>query len=380
MYTKQVLATDEPRPATARRALPGSVDGEPGEARAPELETAGGSEAVATMQRRIRIVATGSYVPRRVVPSSEIDHRLGKKTGWTERVFRIAKRHYADENETSSFMAAAAAMQALERANLSAHDVDAVIAACGVGEQPIPATAVLVQHRLGLATTDIAAFDINATCLSFVAALDMVADAITVGRYKRVLIVSADIASCGLDWSNPEAAAIFGDGAAAAIVEAASEADGPRILASAMNTYSAFKDSCRLEAGGTSINATRGTDRFDDATTFKMDGHEAMACVAANLPRFVVNLCQRAGTTVDGLDLAILHQASARSLSAVQQLVGFDAEKFFLIFRDFGNQIAASIPHALDHAIASGRLKRGQKVMLLGSSAGISLGGMILEY
>ena len=338
------------------------------------------AEKVPDMKRRIRIVATGSYLPRRVVPSSEIDERLGKRKGWTERVFRISQRHYADEQESSSFMAACAATQALGRAGIVPQDLDAVVAACGVGEQPIPATAVLVQNRLGLAGTAIPAFDVNATCLSFVTALDLVADAIALGRYRRVLIVSADIASCGLDWSNPEAAAIFGDGAAAAIVEAADEAHGSVIRSSAMCTFSAFKDACRLEAGGTGVNTVRGRERLAGGSVFSMDGHEAMACVAANLPGFTHDLCRRAGMTLGDIDLTILHQASARSLAAVEKMLGLDPTKVLIVFRNFGNQIATSIPHVLDRAISSGRVKRGDTVMLLGSSAGISLGGMVITY
>lgn len=183
-------------------------------------------------ERRVKIIASGSYVPRRAVPSTYIDDRLGKRHGWTQRLFGIEKRHYAGDDETSSFMAAQAALQAFERAGLAPNEIDCIIAACGVGEQPIPSTAVLVQHKLGLGGSGIAAFDVNSTCLSFVTALDTVADAITLGRFQRVLIVAADIASCGLDWSNPEAAAIFGDGAAAVIVEKSAEGEGARILPS----------------------------------------------------------------------------------------------------------------------------------------------------
>ena len=320
------------------------------------------------MERRIRILSTGSYVPKTQVLSSEIDRKLGMKDGWTQRVFGIAKRHYADEEETTSFMAARAAIVALDRAGLKPSDLSCIISACGVGEQPIPCTAALVQNKLGLGSSGIAAFDVNATCLSFVTALDVAADAISAGRYETVLIASADIASCGLDWSNPEAAAIFGDGAAAAIIIKSGPGDGSRLIASRMETYSNYQDVCRLEAGGTRVRADRDTEAFWERTTFKMDGRAALGCVLKHLPEFLHRLYTSAGLSNSDLEVFVLHQASHHSLMAVQKHMGFDPGKMEHIFRDFGNQIASSIPHALDHAITCGRMKRGDKVILLGTS------------
>lgn len=335
---------------------------------------------VQNVQRSIKIVSTGSYVPRTRVTSSDIDLRLEKKPGWSKRLFCIDTRYYADADESTSYMAAEAAKSALEKAGLRAADIDCIVSACGVGEQPIPSTAILVQKKLGLGDSGVAAFDVNSTCLSFVTALDVVADAISAGRYRTVLIVSADIASCGLDWSNPEAAAIFGDGAAAVIVSKSGNQESSRMIASRMESYSSFQDVCRLEAGGTRLRANRANDAFWDATTFKMDGRAALACALKYLPGFLEKLSNSAAHSISDLDLLILHQASHHALAAVQQHLGFAPEKVVHIFKDFGNQIATSIPHALNVAITRGQLKRGNKFMLLGTSAGISIGGAILEY
>lgn len=332
------------------------------------------------MQRRVKIVSTGSYLPKRVVPSSSIDEKLAKRKGWTQRLFGIEKRHYAGAGETTSYMAAKAATDALEKAGIAAEELDCIVAACGVGEQPIPNTAVLVQNKLGLGSSGIAAFDVNSTCLSFVTAFDTVADAITLGRYRKVLIVSSDIASCGLDWSNPEAAAIFGDGAAAAIISPSADNEGSRLIASQLETYGSYQDVCRLEAGGTRVSPHREGDEFWDRTTFKMDGPGALTCVQTYLPKFLDRLYHRAAVDLEELDILILHQASQFSLDAVQKQVGFDPDRMVMIFKEFGNQIAASIPHTLHRAISDKRLKRGDKVLILGTSAGISFGGLILEY
>jgi 3-oxoacyl-[acyl-carrier-protein] synthase III len=331
-------------------------------------------------ERRIRIVATGSYVPRTAVYSSQIDDKLNKRKGWTKRLFQIDKRHFAEADETTSYMAARAAQVALQRAGMTAGDLDCIVAACGVGEQPIPSTAVLVQNKLGLGKSGIAAFDVNSTCLSFVTAFELVADAIAMGRFRRALIVSSDIASCGLDWSNPEAAAIFGDGAAAVIVQRPDGDDGGRLLASGMATYGSFQDVCRLEAGGTRVVPNREEDGFWSRTRFIMDGPAALTCVLTYLPGFLEQLTRKAAIATKDLDLLILHQASSFSLNAVQKHLGFASEKMIRIFADYGNQIAASIPHTLDRAITSDRIRRGDRIMLLGTSAGISFGGLIVEY
>ena len=332
------------------------------------------------MERRIRILSTGSYIPKTLVPSSAIDQKLGKKDGWAQRAFCIENRYYADAGETTSFMAASAARNAIRNAGIQPEELDCIVAACGVGEQPIPSTAILVQNKLGLGASGIAAFDVNSTCLSFVTALDVVADAITTGRYKKVLIVSADIASCGLDWDNPEAAIIFGDGAAAVVVAKSKDNESSRLIASRMESYGNFQDFCRLEAGGTRVRASRESDEFWEMTKFKMDGRAALDCALKYLPAFVEKLCISAAHNLDQIDTLVVHQASHHSLKAVQEYLGVDPAKFVLIFKDFGNQIATSIPHTLHHAACSGKLKRGDKFMLIGTSAGISIGGAILEY
>jgi 3-oxoacyl-[acyl-carrier-protein] synthase-3 len=196
------------------------------------------------------IAGSGHYLPVRTVSSDALDEPAGRPAGWTRSKFAIASRHYADMSETSSFMAVEAARAALEDAQWKADAVDVVVGACGVMEQPIPGTAVLVQRRLGLGNSGVPAFDVNATCLSFLPALDHVLAGMPAARRRRALVVSADISSAALDPSQPEASVIFGDGAAAIALEAG----GPhQMRASRLETYGEHVDLCRLEAGGTRL-------------------------------------------------------------------------------------------------------------------------------
>ncbi|MBK4216785.1 ketoacyl-ACP synthase III [Paracoccus caeni] len=323
----------------------------------------------------LTITGTGSYLPSNVLASREIDARLGWPTGDCESRFGIASRHVASPEETSSMMAAKAALAAMEMAGCKPADLDMILGACGVMEQPIPSTAALVQERLGLGHSGIPAFDVNATCLSFLQALDLAAMQIHLGRARRVLVFSSDIASVGLDWDQPEAAAIFGDGAAAVIVEAGGEG---AILAHDFQTYSYARDACVLAAGGTRVNPARGIEQGQDR--FQMDGAKAFKIASRYLPRFLSSLLSKARVRIDEVDCVVPHQASALSVSHAMRNLRLRPDRVIDIFARIGNQIAASIPTALDHAVRSGRLGRGDTALLIGTSAGISVGGMMVRF
>ncbi|KFA19747.1 3-oxoacyl-ACP synthase, partial [Xanthomonas vasicola pv. musacearum NCPPB 4394] len=158
----------------------------------------------------LRILGTGCHVPATEVTSRQLDARWQLPAGTTFARLGVETRHYVGEGETASSMGAAAAQQALASAGLDASQIDCLISACSVMEQPIPCQAVLIQRALGLGDSGIPAFDVNATCLSFLVALDMAANALALGRYKRVLIVSSEVASAGLDAATPATAGLFG--------------------------------------------------------------------------------------------------------------------------------------------------------------------------
>ena len=335
----------------------------------------------------IRIEGTGVYRPRKMLNSAEIDCRLGWRSGQTAQSYRIESRAVAGPDETSSVMAARAARVALDAAGIAADEVDLVLGAFGVGEQPIPATAALVHAQLGLQQSGIPAYDIGATCLSFMAALDHASLKIAAGQARRVLIVSADIASVGLDWSHPEAAAIFGDGAAAVVLGRQPEAEaGGRqagrqagLLALRMETWSEGREACVLAAGGTRINPARDAGIAPADALFRMDGQAAFRVAARRLPRFLARLLASAGVARDQIDVVIPHQASAQALDHARALIGFGKTQVVDIFATHGNQIATSIPTALHHAVTTGRMEKGKLALLIGTSAGISVGGALIR-
>lgn len=316
--------------------------------------------------------------PRRLVASSEIDRRIDRPSGWTEENFAIRTRGVAEGDETSSCLGAAAAECALASAGWEAADLDVIVGACGVMEQPIPGTAVLIQRRLGLGGSGIPAFEVNATCLSFLLALDTVAMGFAAGRWRKALIVSADIASAALNFEEPEASVIFGDGAAAVAVEAV---EGPSaMLAFRLETYGDGSELCRLEAGGTRLRPHDDLDGFLARSRFQMDGPGVFMAAAKRFPRFAVRLLKSAGVAAEDIDVVVPHQASAAALEHLRRAFPVAQGRIVDIFADHGNQIAASMPSALHAAICDGRLKRGDTAFLIGTAAGISLGGAILRY
>ena len=210
------------------------------------------------------IAGWGAYRPRTSLPSTALDDRLGRPAGWVEQEFGIASRGVAGPDETSSMMAAQAARSALAMAGWDDGGFDVLIGGCGVMEQPIPSTAILVQDRLGLGRSGIAAFDVNQTCLSFLSALDVAAMGMAVGRWRRAVVFASDIASAGLDPADPKVLSIFGDGAAALAIEAG---DGPAGLLSAhVESYGEGHALATLKAGGTRVRVEEGYEALVAST------------------------------------------------------------------------------------------------------------------
>ncbi len=327
----------------------------------------------------LRISGLGVYAPRESVPSDHLDARFGREPGWTRKQFGLASRRRAAPDETASMMGAAAARQALAAAGWSPGEFDVLIGAGGVMEQPIPGTSILIQQALGLGRSGILAFDVNQTCLSFLTALDVAAMGFATGRWRRALVVSADIASAGLDWREPAASAIFGDGAAAACLEAGRDADGPVLLARGLESYGEGRDLARLRAGGSRVRLADGLEAFQAAATFQMDPFGVFKAAARRLPPLIDRVLGAAGLDRAGVDLIVPHQASQPGLEHLRRLMGGDPARVVDIFADHGNQIAASIPTALHRAWSDGRLAPGTSVLLLGSAAGVSVGAMVLR-
>ena len=325
------------------------------------------------------ILGTGAAQGDRAVASIELDRRHGLPEGTTERACGVRTRRYCDASDQIS-LAGRAARAALEDAEVGLGELDAILHAAAVPWQAIPSTAPLVQRALGIPDGAVAAFDVNASCLGFIAALHHARAAIAGGIWRRVLIVSSERASRGLDWRVPGTAGLFGDGAGAAVVGAASHAaNGPVVMSVRLETHPSAYDASALVAGGTRLDHDAEPDAFELGRRFAMDGPALFALTRRHFARFVAETLEPMGWTLADVDCVVPHQASPLALRHMARALGLSGGRLVDISADHGNQIAASLPIALDTARRRGMAGPGAKVLMLGTAAGVSFGAAAIR-
>lgn len=325
----------------------------------------------------VRIVSVGSHTPQRLVTSAELDAAHGRAAGTTVARSGVERRHWVGPDETSLSMVTAASAQALERARLDAGDLDAVLVASIVPQQPMPTTAILLARELGAAGGRLQASDVNASCLGFLTALQQASFGIVAGTWRRVLVAAVDLASKGLNHDDLESSALFGDGAAAVVVEAS--AGGSQISSLRLTSYPAAAELCRIPAGGTRWNTVTPPPSPTDYL-FAMDGLGMMKLVSREMPGFLDGVLAEAGVCRDEVDVIVPHQASGLGLRFLRERLGVRPETVVDILAERGNQVSASMPTALAAAVDSGRLKRGDTCLLIGTGAGLLFGGAVLRF
>ncbi len=329
--------------------------------------------------RKVKILGTGKYLPSRIVTAEELDHTLGCKPGWVLKKSGVSKRHFITD-ETTAYMGAQAAIQAVNAAGLDLSDIDCIVCTSAVPQQPIPCTAVLMQKELGLERSGIPAFDVNATCLGFLAGLDLLSYMITGGRYRNVLLISSEIASIGLNWSQTESSILFGDGAAAMVLVPSEADESSAVLASRLETYSWGAEFSEIRGGGTALPATQFSEDERAAYLFDMQGEAIFKLVSRLLPDFMMRLLEPINGHMHQMKKVIPHQGSAMAMRLLQKKLRISDGQMMNIIGQHGNTISASIPMGIHEAVMRGEIERGDRFMLLGMAAGVSMGGMILDY
>jgi len=329
---------------------------------------------------QVWVSGTGHALPARRVLTSEIERDLALAPGRLAGATGVASRHVCGDGENQISLAVTACRAALHDAALTADRIDTLIFGAAVPYQPIPATAPLVMRGLGMADGAAAAFDVNSTCLSFVSGFDVAARQIATGAASHALVVSAEIASRALPWgSDPETAALFGDGAAAMVLSRSPKAGSlAQIAAVHLRSYPSAYEACEIGAGGTRFDFRTEPAAFAAHSSFAMDGKLLFRLAAKHFSDFVDDLLSRAGWRHDEVDLVVPHQASPAALVHLIRQTGFAPDRVVNIAADYGNQVAASIPFAFDGARRAGRMRAGDKVLLLGTSAGVSFGGIAM--
>jgi 3-oxoacyl-[acyl-carrier-protein] synthase-3 len=321
----------------------------------------------------LSVLACGKALPTRKVFSSELDERLSKPAGWVQKRSGVMYRYHAENNDPQSALATRALHDALARGHIAPDSIDLLISASAVPEQTLPSMAAFILDRAGL-RPGTPGFDVNASCFSFPVALHVAAGLLNAGAYQRIAIVSSDLASRGIDWNQPESALILGDGAAATIVE---RGDGLRgIEGWLLKTYSEGKRYCEIRAG-TSRNLRAGIDDTD--FLFQMDGRRVFKLVAGIMDKFLHELLDHAHLSLKDIDAIVPHQASHLGMRHVAERLRVPTGQIIDIYATHGNQVSASLPTALYEAFSTRRIHPGQRLMLIGTAAGVTVGGMILK-
>lgn len=326
----------------------------------------------------VKIAGLGYYLPTRIVTNAELEARLGLSTGWIERRTGIQERRYVTD-ESSVTMAASAIQQALLMADRKVTDIDLIIGASTAPQQAIPCTAALVQHELGAPDGGSVCFDMNATCLTFLFALQNAAQLVAAGSYQTVAIFSSEIASPSLNPQEPESAVLFGDGAAAVILTHAAPGELSAIGCSHFATHSSGADLTMLAGGGTRHHPNSPTTR-PEMNLFHMDGPAIFKKASRLLGPFLENYWSKAKHRPDHYDWFVPHQASRHGLDVLSARFGFGKEKIITNLQVRGNCIAASIPLALAEATYAGQIQRGDQLLLLGSGAGLTFGAQAVTF
>jgi 3-oxoacyl-[acyl-carrier-protein] synthase-3 len=320
---------------------------------------------------RVKVASTGFYAPPRIETASELAPRIGQTEEWIVTRTGVRERRIADEPlEVMGARAARAALQA------GGAPPDLIISASTTLRQILPDNSVFIQRELGF--EGIPSYSVHATCLSFVVAFYNAAALVSAGAYRRVLVVSAEAGTFARNLCQPESAALIGDGAAAAVLEPTPEDEGSELEGYRMLTWPKGAELTEIRGGGQQRYPNHAGTQPEDHL-FSMDGPGVYRMARPKVHLLVRGLLADLGLTVDDIDWVVPHQASGPGLELLPRL-GFAPERIVNIVGEYGNCVAASIPMALATLAASGRVRRGDRVMLLGTGAGLSVAGMVLRW
>ncbi|PKO83254.1 MAG: 3-oxoacyl-ACP synthase [Betaproteobacteria bacterium HGW-Betaproteobacteria-11] len=318
-----------------------------------------------------RITGTGSYLPGEPLDNRALiaRHGLSSSDDWIIERTGIRSRHLAPKDVTSSDLALEASRRALAAAGRVPGEVDLVIVATSTPDYIFPSTATLLQNRLGMAN-GAPAFDVQAVCSGFVYALSIAEKFIRSGSHRCALVVGAEVFSRIMDWSDRGTCVLFGDGAGAVVLEAAEQ---PGVLTTALHADG--RHHALLSVPGQICGGQAIGDPF-----LRMDGQAVFKFAVNALAEVAEEVLALAGLTATQIDWLIPHQANIRILQATAKKIGLPMEKCIVTVERHGNTSAASIPLALDDAVRSGRVQRGQHLLLEGIGGGFTWGATLLRF
>lgn len=321
------------------------------------------------------IIGMGHSFPEGILTNADLEKLVDTNDEWITTRTGIKQRHKAAENEYTSQFGSKAAVQALERASLKPEDIDLIVCATTTPDQIMPSTGALIQSQIG--AVNAAGMDVFAACSGFLYGVTMVESMIRTGQIKHALVIGAEVLTKYVDYTDRGTCVIFGDGAGAAVLGPVGEGKG--ILATKIRSDGRYEEQLYCPGGGTKLGTTHETiDNRDHF--FKMKGNELFKVAVRSMADISAEMVEKAGYTVDDIDIVIPHQANQRITDAVASRLGVPEEKVYSNIAQMGNTSSASIPIAMDECIQSGRIQEGSLVLLTAFGGGVTWGGTVIRF
>jgi 3-oxoacyl-[acyl-carrier-protein] synthase-3 len=318
------------------------------------------------------VLGCGSYLPERILTNAELACQVDTSDEWIVQRTGIRQRHIAAEGEFTSHLAIKAAQAALAHAGIDAQSIDLIVLATSTPDNTFPATAVSVQHALGI--NHGAAFDLQAVCSGFVFALATADNFLRTGAFKRALVIGAETFSRILDWTDRGTCVLFGDGAGAIILEAQEqpgESTDRGVLTTHLRSDGRHKSKLYVDGG---VSSTQTTGHL------RMEGREVFKHAVGMITDVIVDAFHATGANAESIDWFVPHQANKRIIDASAHKLHIAPQKVVLTVDLHGNTSAASIPLALSVAVQDGRIKKGDLVLLEAMGGGFTWGSALIRW
>ena len=314
------------------------------------------------MNKFARIIGTGSYLPPKVITNDDLAQKIDTSDEWIRTRTGIKQRHVVDQESTCD-LGVIAANNALEMAGINANELDLIILATTTPDKIFPATATMIQQRIGATCP---AFDLQSVCAGFIFALTTAEQYIKTGSANKVLVIGSETLSRIVNWEDRSTAILFGDGAGAVVLSGSEETG---ILHS------------KLFSDGNYLSSLQVSNNYINETGFiEMAGNEVFKIAVSRLSALAEETLKECNVDANELDWMVPHQANIRIISAVAKRIKTSMDKVVVTLENHGNTSAASIPLALDSAVRDGRIQKGQTLLFEGIGGGFSWGSILVKF
>jgi 3-oxoacyl-[acyl-carrier-protein] synthase III len=323
----------------------------------------------------VGIAGTGSYAPPVVMSNHDFEKLVDTSDEWIVQRTGIKERRYATPEQATSDLCVEAGRQALARARLDPKDLDLIVVGTLTPDFLLPSCSVLVQHRLG--AVNAGAFDVSAACTGFLTALHTGESFVASGRAKRVLVIGAECLSRYLDLKDRSSCILFGDGAGAAVLAPLEECRQGEVIKAVLGADGSGFELIHMRGGGSRLPASHDTvDRGEHFIRLK--GRDVFRFAVTKMADLIEQMVE--GHSEEEIGLVVPHQVNARIIESALERLGWSNERVFINIDKYGNTSAATVPMALDEALASGRIEKGKLVVLVAFGAGLTWGGTLIRW